>query len=46
MPPCPIYVESLEKDVQTLVNNLVPEPTPGEKKDTHSTEEEKTAEDR
>ena len=43
-PPSPIYVVSQEEDVPTLVNNLVPEPTPGEKKDTDRTEEDKTVE--
>ena len=31
--PSPIYIPSYKEDVQTLVNNLVPEPTPKEEKD-------------
>ena len=45
-PPGPIYMASYEEDTPTLVNNLVPEPTPKEKKDTDKKEENKTTEDR
>ena len=37
---------SYEEDAPTVVNNLVPEPTPKEKKDTNKIEESKTTEDR
>ena len=37
---------SYEEDALTLVNNLVPEATPGEKTDTDRTEEDKMVEDR
>ena len=37
---------SYEKDAPTLVNNIVPEPTSGEKKDADRTKETKTTEDR
>ena len=37
---------SYEEDTQTVVNNLVPEPTPKEKKDTNKMEESKNTEDR
>ena len=37
---------SYEEDAPNLVNNLVPQPIPGEKKDTDRTEENKTTEDR
>ena len=42
----PIYVACQEEDAPTLVNNLVPEATLEEKKDTDRTEEDKTAEDK
>ena len=41
-----IYMASHEEDSPALVSNLVPEPTPEEKKDTDRTEEDKKAEDR
>ena len=37
---------SYEENAPTLVNNLVPKPTPKEKKDTNKMEESKTAGDR
>ena len=40
------YVASYEEDAPNLVNNLVPEPTPKEKRYTNKTEESKTTEDR
>ena len=45
-PPSPMYVVSYEGDASTLVNNLIPEATPKEKKDRNKTEESKTTEDR
>ena len=45
-PQSSIYVASHEEDAPNVVNSLVPELTPGEKKDTDRTEEDKTAEDR
>ena len=37
---------SYEENTPSLVNNLVPKPTPKEKKNTNKMEESKTAEDR
>ena len=37
---------SYEEDAPNLVNNLVPEPTPKEKRDTNKMEESKTTADR
>ena len=45
LPPKPHYVASHEEDAQTIVNNLVPKPTPRKKKDTDRTEDDKTTED-
>ena len=46
-PSSPKYVASYEEeDALTIVNNLIPKPTPKEKKDTNKMEESKTAEDR
>ena len=44
-PPSPIQV-IYEEDTPTLVNNLVPEPAPKEKKDTNKTEKSKNPENR
>ena len=45
-PPSLIYEASYEEDAPTLVNNLIPEPTPGEMKDTNKMEVSKTPEKR
>ena len=45
-PPSPIYMVSNEEDVPTLLNDLVPEPAPTEKKDTNKTEGDVAIEDR
>ena len=37
---------SYEEYAPALVNNLIPKPTPKEKKDTNTTEESRTAENR
>ena len=45
-PPSPIYVASYDKDAPNQVNNLVPELTPKEKRNTNKKEESKTTADR
>ena len=43
--PSPVYVACYEEDTPNLVDNLVPKPTPKERRDTSKTEENKTTAD-
>ena len=42
-PPSPVYMANYEENASTLLNNLIPKPTPEAKKDTNKIEDNKAA---